>query len=49
MVRWLRKWKQRDIMPGDEMSGVRLPTFTALVNDIYVFQCVLSVPAIARY
>lgn len=38
--RWLRDWTQRDIVAGDELNGIRQPSFTALVNDIYVFQCV---------
>lgn len=40
VARWLREWTQRDIVPGDELLGLRQPSFTALVNDIYVFQCV---------
>jgi len=40
--RWLRDWTQREIVAGDEYSGIRQPSFTALVNDIYVFQYVHS-------
>lgn len=40
VAKWLRGWTQRDVVPGDENEGLRQPSFTALVNDIYVFQYV---------
>lgn len=45
-AKWVRHWLQRDIVPGDEIEGLRHPSFTALVNDIHAFQA--SVPGAMR-
>jgi hypothetical protein len=37
-ARWLREWHQRDIVDGDEMDGMKWPSYRALVADIHTFQ-----------
>jgi hypothetical protein len=39
-ARWRWQWSQREISPGDEMSGMQDPEFQKLVRDIYEFQWV---------
>ena len=37
-TKWLREWHQRNIVPGDDMDGLRQPSFITLINDIHIFQ-----------
>lgn len=39
-ARWRWQWSQRELLPGDEMSGMQDPDFQKLVKDIYEFQYV---------
>ncbi|EIW72570.1 hypothetical protein TREMEDRAFT_36788, partial [Tremella mesenterica DSM 1558] len=36
--RWLHFWQQRDIIPGDDMTGLRHPDFLTLVHDLHDFK-----------
>ena len=36
--RWSRDWMQRDIVEGDELSGLKWPSFLQLVKDTKNFQ-----------
>ncbi|ORY29350.1 hypothetical protein BCR39DRAFT_532444 [Naematelia encephala] len=37
-ARWLRDWQQRDIVPGDDLDGLKSPEYSRIITDIYNFQ-----------
>lgn len=47
-AKWVRLWNQRDIVDGDEMTGMQTAGFNQIVSDIYTFQYVAGEDASAQ-